>query len=54
MRAVIQTRLLCPCGNMQTIWRRANRQRRAGHHKPLWCFKCMKRTLHTEQAQQTG
>lgn len=51
MRSGIPTtakRLRCGCGNIQIIHRRKDRDKRAGHCKPLWCFKCEKRTKHVE------
>ena len=49
MRKAIQTTLICPeCENKVTIWRKENRQRKFGHRKYLWCWKCRKITNHFE------
>ena len=41
--------LICPkCKNVQYINRRTCKLKRYGHIKPLWCYKCKKRTRHIE------
>ena len=46
-KIIIQTRLICTkCGNIQTIFRLANKTKKFGHLKFLWCFKCKERINH--------
>lgn len=46
---LIKTRLICPiCGNIQTIVRRNSKQKKFGHLKYLWCYKCQQRINHFE------
>ena len=37
----IQTAIQCPiCGNVSYIFRKAGKQKKAGHLKKMYCFKC--------------
>ncbi len=37
----IQTAIQCPiCGNISYIFRKAGKQKKAGHLKKMYCFKC--------------
>ena len=49
---VVQTKLVCGCGEVFTIFRKKGRQRRDGHIKHLWCIRCKARTAHTEDNSQ--
>lgn len=46
---VTETKMFCPiCGNVQTIFRRTSKQRKFGHYKKLYCFKCKEVHNHIE------
>lgn len=48
-RAVVQTKLVCPkCGNKVEIFRKENKQKKFGHKKLLWCYKCKRMINHIE------
>ncbi len=43
------TKLVCPkCGTVNTICRKRNKQKKAGHKKWLWCYKCKDTINHIE------
>lgn len=43
------TDLLCDvCGNKTTIFRKKSKQKKQGHTKHMWCYKCKETTAHTE------
>jgi uncharacterized protein YbaR (Trm112 family) len=45
----IQITLVCPiCENKVTIFRRVAKQKKFGHRKWLYCWKCQKLTNHFE------
>lgn len=45
----IRCELICPgCQTTAVIWRGQARSR--GHRKPLYCFKCKRRTLHIDKS----
>ena len=47
--SVVPTTLVCPiCGNKVTIYRKTRSQRKYGHLKWFWCYKCQKQTNHFE------
>lgn len=48
-RKVVQTKLICPnCGNEVEIFRKENKQKKFGHKKILWCYKCKRMINHIE------
>lgn len=50
-----QTFLICSqCNNVFTIFRKVNRQKKDGHIKHLWCFKCKEVTAHIEDKKLYG
>lgn len=52
-RIANQTYLKCPdCGNVQSIYRKLNKQREEGHCKHLWCYRCRAVTKHTEHKRE--
>ena len=45
----VNTKLICPiCNNMTSIYRKVNKQKKFGHRKWLYCWKCKKITNHFE------
>lgn len=49
--STVPKRMICiHCGLVVTIHRRANRNRKDGHSKHLWCAVCKKKVKHTELA----
>lgn len=41
----IETRLYCPiCGTIHSIFRKTAKQKKAGHYKKFYCYKC--KTVH--------
>lgn len=43
MSKYVQTAIQCPeCGTVSYIFRQAGKQRKAGHLKKLYCYKCKK------------
>jgi len=48
----VMTGLICSeCGNEDTIMRKSGKLKRSGHIKDLYCYKCKKRTKHTEMTK---
>ena len=48
-RKIIETFLECEiCGNKTSIQRRMANQKKKGHIKHLYCYKCKERTPHIE------
>lgn len=48
--ATIEKTLQCSeCKEIHTIHRRRCRNRKKGHIKDIWCYKCEKMTKHIEQ-----
>ena len=46
---MIQALLLCPrCGTVATICRKAAKQKKEGHYKNLYCYKCKSTHNHIE------
>ena len=44
-----ETKMLCPrCGTIQTILRKTAKQKKYGHYKKLYCFKCKDTHNHIE------
>ncbi len=49
MRMTIQKSLKCrPCKNVQIIYRVRGNNRKRGHIKTIYCYKCKKKTPHIE------
>lgn len=45
----VRTILKCPnCGELTTIHRLASRQKKVGHLKKLYCYRCKKEVNHIE------
>jgi competence CoiA-like predicted nuclease len=50
---VTETRMFCPkCGNIQIIFRKTSKQRKFGHYKNLYCYKCKETHNHIELKDQ--
>lgn len=48
-QSTIQTRLYCPrCGTIHTIFRKTAKQKKAGHYKNFYCYKCEHTHNHIE------
>lgn len=46
---IVKTNLWCPkCEKTTSIFRKRNKQKKAGHKKKLYCYTCGKRTNHIE------
>ena len=44
-----RTDLVClNCGNVTSIQRKSNKQKKISHIKDLWCYKCLQITKHYE------
>lgn len=40
-QSATQTRLYCPrCGTIHTIFRKTAKQKKSGHYKNFYCYKC--------------
>ena len=48
-QSTTETRLYCPrCGMVHTIFRKTARQKKAGHYKNFYCYKCAHTHNHIE------
>lgn len=48
----VPKRLICTkCGLVVTIHRKANRNRKDGHFKNLWCASCKRKMKHRELSE---
>ena len=40
-QSTTETKLYCPrCGTVHTIFRKTAKQKKAGHYKNFYCYKC--------------
>ena len=45
----VPTRLYCPkCGTIHSIYRKESKQKKVGHYKNFYCFKCKETHNHIE------
>lgn len=48
-QSATSTRLFCPrCGTIHTIFRKTAKQKKAGHYKNFYCYKCKTTHNHIE------
>lgn len=48
-QSATETRLYCPrCGTIHTIYRKTAKQKKAGHYKNFFCYKCAHTHNHIE------
>lgn len=48
-QSTTETRLYCPrCGTIHTIFRKTAKQKKAGHYKNFYCYKCEHTHNHIE------
>jgi hypothetical protein len=48
-QSTTETRLYCPrCGTIHTIFRKTAKQKKAGHYKNFYCYKCAHTHNHIE------
>ena len=48
-QSATETRLYCPrCGTIHTIFRKTAKQKKAGHYKNFYCYKCAHTHNHIE------
>jgi len=48
-QSTTETRLYCPrCGMVHTIFRKTAKQKKAGHYKNFYCYKCAHTHNHIE------
>lgn len=48
-QSTTETKLYCPrCGTTHTIFRKTAKQKKAGHYKNFYCFKCEHTHNHIE------
>lgn len=49
MASFIETKLLCPrCGEVHIIYRKTAKQKKVGHYKKFYCYKCKSEHNHIE------
>lgn len=48
-QSTIETKLYCPhCGTIHSIFRKTCKQKKAGHYKKFYCYKCRDTHNHIE------
>lgn len=48
-QSTTETKLYCPrCGTIHTIFRKTAKQKKAGHYKNFYCYKCSHTHNHIE------
>ena len=48
-QSTTETRLYCPrCGIIHTIYRKTAKQKKVGHYKKFYCYKCQSTHNHIE------
>jgi ssDNA-binding Zn-finger/Zn-ribbon topoisomerase 1 len=54
-QSATQTRLYCPrCGTIHTIFRKTAKQKKFGHYKNFYCYKCKHTHNHIELRDDCG
>ena len=54
-RAAVITELECEnCGAIIPISRKCSKQKKDGHYKHIWCYKCKEETRHVERKDKSS